>query len=249
MRREWTIHEVAQHSGVTSRTLRHYDDLGLLPPSRTGTTGYRYYDEAALHRLQRILLLRELGLGLSAIADVLDERIAEPEALRAHLGLLEAEAARLARLVHTVRTTLERTTTGQEMDMSEMFDGFDASRYEDEVVDRWGRDAYERSQRTWRELGPDGRREHQAEHDRIGAALAAAAASGQAPDDAGVQELVGRHHDWVSVFATYDAGAYRALTRTYVEDERFRATYEGYGPGTAELLARAADVFAQRALS
>ena len=60
----WSIQELAKLGGTTSRALRHYDEVGLLPPSSVGANGYRYYDERALLRLQRILLLRELGLGL-----------------------------------------------------------------------------------------------------------------------------------------------------------------------------------------
>ena len=69
--RDWSIQEIARLAGTTSRTLRHYDDIGLLPPSRIAANGYRHYDAAALVRLQRILLLRELGLGLPQIAEVL----------------------------------------------------------------------------------------------------------------------------------------------------------------------------------
>ena len=65
---EWSIQQIAKLAGTTSRTLRHYDDIGLLSPSSVGRNGYRYYDQAALVRLQRILLLRELGLGLPQIA-------------------------------------------------------------------------------------------------------------------------------------------------------------------------------------
>ncbi len=69
--KDWSIQEIARLAGTTSRTLRHYDDIGLLPPSRIAPNGYRHYDAAALVRLQRILLLRELGLGLPQIAEVL----------------------------------------------------------------------------------------------------------------------------------------------------------------------------------
>ena len=68
---EWSIQDIARRAGTTSRTLRYYDAIGLLEPSRIGSNGYRYYDQAALVRLQRILLLRELGLGLPAIAEAL----------------------------------------------------------------------------------------------------------------------------------------------------------------------------------
>ena len=71
---EWSIQQIAKLAGTTSRTLRHYDDIGLLSPSSVGHNGYRHYDQAALVRLQRILLLRELGLGLPQIAEVLDAR-------------------------------------------------------------------------------------------------------------------------------------------------------------------------------
>src|SRR5690606_10221901 len=64
-----SIQEVARLTGVTSRTLRHYDDIGLVRPSATGAGGIRHYDADALVRLQRVLLLRDLGLGLPAIAE------------------------------------------------------------------------------------------------------------------------------------------------------------------------------------
>ena len=68
---EWSIQQIAKLAGTTSRTLRHYDDIGLLPPSSVGHNGYRHYDRDALVRLQRILLLRDLGLGLPQIGEVL----------------------------------------------------------------------------------------------------------------------------------------------------------------------------------
>ena len=80
---EWSIQQIAKLAGTTSRTLRHYDDIGLLAPSSVGGNGYRYYDQAALVRLQRILLLRELGLGLPQIAEVLDREASEEHALEA----------------------------------------------------------------------------------------------------------------------------------------------------------------------
>ncbi|WP_371870236.1 MerR family transcriptional regulator [Kocuria dechangensis] len=77
-----------------SRTLRHYGQIALLPPSRTGSGGVRYYDGDALLRLQRILLLRRLGLSLAVIADVLDGEQEVTDALRTHLALLEQERDR-----------------------------------------------------------------------------------------------------------------------------------------------------------
>src|SRR4029078_7165000 len=80
---EASIQEVARLTGTTSRALRHYDAIGLLPPSRVGDNGYRWYDDRALVRLQRILLLRGLGLGLPDIGRVLSREQDETAALRA----------------------------------------------------------------------------------------------------------------------------------------------------------------------
>jgi len=103
---EASIQQVARLTGTTSRTLRHYDALGLLEPSRIGENGYRFYDGDALVRLQRILLLRDLGLGLSDIGRVLDQEQDETTALRRHLEWLRSEQDRLARQVASVERTI-----------------------------------------------------------------------------------------------------------------------------------------------
>ena len=90
---EWSIQDVVKTTGTTSRTLRHYGDLGLLPPSRAGANGQRYYDRDAMVRLQRILLLRELGLSLSAIAEVLSQQADVASALRARRLAARREGA------------------------------------------------------------------------------------------------------------------------------------------------------------
>jgi DNA-binding transcriptional MerR regulator len=85
---DWSIHEVARLAGITSRALRHYDDIGLLTPTRTAANGYRHYDQAALVRLQRILLLRDLGLRLDDVGGVLDREHSAQAALDTHLDWL-----------------------------------------------------------------------------------------------------------------------------------------------------------------
>jgi hypothetical protein len=88
---EWSIQDVARIAGTTSRTLRHYGDVGLLAPSRIGSNGYRYYDAEALTRLQRILMLRDLGLGIPAIAKAIDGQADDTAALGSHLNWLLQE--------------------------------------------------------------------------------------------------------------------------------------------------------------
>ena len=104
---EWSIQRIAKLAGVSSRTLRHYDAVGILHPARTDAGGMRWYDEASLGRLQRILLLRGLGVGIPAIAASL-ERASDEEALAAHLADLEREAHRIQRQIRSVEQTLDR---------------------------------------------------------------------------------------------------------------------------------------------
>jgi MerR family transcriptional regulator, thiopeptide resistance regulator len=103
---ERSIQELAKLAGTTSRTLRHYDEIGLLKPSSIGANGYRYYDDRSLVRLQRILLLRELGLGLPQIAEVLDRQTSEQRALEAHLAWLRQEQERLQKQIASVTSTM-----------------------------------------------------------------------------------------------------------------------------------------------
>ena len=119
----WSIQDIARAAGTTSRILRHYGQVGLLSPSRVGRNGYRYCDQDSLVRLQRILLLRELGLGLPAIAEVLAGEEDPATALRVHLQLLEGEQQRIDRQIESVQTTLRKIEGGEELMAQEALDG------------------------------------------------------------------------------------------------------------------------------
>ena len=133
---EWSIQQIAKIAGTTSRTLRHYGEIGLLPASSIGRNGYRHYDQSALVRLQRILLLRELGLGLPQIADVLGREETEAHALETHLAWLRQEQERLARQIATVQSTITALRGGERLMAENMFDGFDHTQYKEEVEQR-----------------------------------------------------------------------------------------------------------------
>lgn len=227
---QWSIQQIARLSGTTSRTLRHYDDLGLLPPTSIGANGYRYYDEAALTRLQRILLLRELGLGLPAIAEVLAGQTDDAAALEAHLRWLEQERDRVDRQIASVTTTILKLEGGEQLMADEMLDGFDHTVYKDEVEQRWGAGAYAKSDRWWRGLGAEGRAAFQAEAAAIEAGLRDARASGTPVADSAVQGLIARHYAWVRAGwgdSAPSAEAYLGLGDMYVADPRFAKHYGG----------------------
>jgi DNA-binding transcriptional MerR regulator len=243
---EWSIQELARAAATTSRTLRHYGAIGLLPPSRVGANGYRYYDEAALVRLQRIRLLRELGLRLSAIADVLAGEQDAAAALRVHLQLLEDEQCRIGRQAEAVRTTLTKLERGEELMPSEMFAGFDHAEHRDEVIERWGRGAWERGDRWWRSLSEDGKRAHRDAHAELACDWARAAAAGEPADGDTAQALAERHVAWLSATTSVSREYLLGLADLYVADPRFRANYDEHAPGTAESIRAALRVYADR---
>ncbi|MET3163130.1 UNVERIFIED_ORG: DNA-binding transcriptional MerR regulator [Arthrobacter sp. UYEF10] len=127
---DWSIQDIARLAGTTSRTLRHYDGIGLLKPSRTGHNGYRYYNQAALVQLQRIRLLRGLGLGLPVISQVLDDETDAANALTGHLAWLKQEQDRLARQIASVTQTIKAVKGGGEIMAEDMFKGFDHTQYQ-----------------------------------------------------------------------------------------------------------------------
>ncbi|KQW08321.1 MerR family transcriptional regulator [Leifsonia sp. Root4] len=254
----WSIQEIAKLAGTTSRTLRHYDETGLLRPSSIGSNGYRHYDEAALVRLQRILLLRQLGLGLPAIADVLDNERDERHALHGHLDWLRQEQDRLARQIASVELTIETLEGGEQLMAENMFDGFDHTQYKEEVEQRWGADAYAKSDAWWRSMTAEQKAGWQERQRQLAADWSAAATSGVAADSAEAQALARRHVEWLRGIPGTPGGgttggasgppkAYLlGLAEMYVADERFGANYGGQSG--AEFVRDALTVFAEREL-
>jgi DNA-binding transcriptional MerR regulator len=248
---EWSIQDVARSAGTTSRTLRHYDDVGLLKPSRVGANGYRYYDEHALVRLQRILLLRELGLGLPAIAEVFKGQWDTAAALRTHLKLLAQERERIGRQIESVRTTLHKMEGGEQLMADDVFDGFDNTQYKDEVIERWGREAYEKGNQWWRSLSADGKNRHRQQQLDIASEFGTAHAGGRTPDSDEVQAITRRQYEWVTIGwqgRRPTAAQFAGLGQMYVDDPRFTANYDKHGEGTVAFIRDAMKVYAERNL-
>lgn len=250
---DWSIQDIARLSGTTSRTLRHYGDIGLLNPSRTGSNGYRYYDEVALARLQRILLLRELGLGLPAIADVLSGQRDDALALRAHLEWLQKEQQRLARQASSVESTIRAIEGGEQLMAEKMFDGFDHTKYKDEVVERWGNDTYAKSDAWWTSKSASEKSDWKARARALIADWAEAAQRGVSPESEEAHALAQRQFEWLSgIPGTPQANGgptkeyFVGLGEMYVVDERFAKNYGGEAGAT--FVRDALAVYAEREL-
>jgi len=227
--RDWSIQEIARLAGTTSRTLRHYGDVGLLHPSRVGSNGYRYYDPVALARLQRILMLRDLGLGIPAIADVLEGERDDTRALASHLHWLREEKQRLDRQIASVERTIEKMRGGENLMAEEMFDGFDHTVYRAEVEEKWGADAYRQGSDWFTALATGERTEWMQRQKQLAADWADAAERGVSVQSPEAKALVERHVAWLaSIPGTPSGPEYlRGLGDLYVADPRFAANYGG----------------------
>lgn len=241
-------------SGVTSRTLRHYAEIGLLLPAYVGSNGYRYYEEPQLLRLQRILVLRELRVGLPEIAAVLNDEVDAVTALRRHHAQLLAESDRLGQLARTVARTIAELESTEGGDMSKinrpenLFEGFDASKYDEEARTRWP-EQFERSRRIARSYTPEQMEQQQRELTANMIRMAEFMVAGTASDDSAVLDEVDQHYRWIARFWEPDAKAYTCVGQMYVDDERFRANYEKIAEGLAEYQRDAMAAYARARLS
>lgn len=192
------VHELAQRAGISGRALRHYHRIGLLEPDRIGPNGYRYYGPRAVARLQRILLMRDTGMALADIATVLDAPESpdtEVEALSSHLHQLTEDRTALNWRISAVEHTLQMRREGREPRMDVMLEGFN-DRYEAEVVRRWGREAFDASNRWWHAKSVEQQRDWQATAQGLLDRWAEIHEAGHAPDSSEAQKHAETHMAW-----------------------------------------------------
>lgn len=239
---------MARIAGVTSRTLRHYDDIGLLRPSRVGPGGLRHYEREQLLRLQQIMLLRELGMSLEVIGAVVAGEADRVDQLRRHHRWLIEERDRFDRLADTVAATIAQEEGGTEMSTEQLFEGFDAdrqARYEAELIERYGdgaATAIAESRERTAGKGAELQAEWAGIEDRVVALL------DSAPDAPEVQAVIADHYRWITRHWTPDRESYTGLGRLYVDSPDFRARFDARDPRLAEFLRDAIAVYAQASL-
>ena len=229
-------------------------DYGSPAAGWIGSNGHRYYEETDLLRLQQILLMRELDLGLREIAAVLDSQVDQVAALREHHRRLLAQQTRLATLAHTVSRTIAELQKGKdEGDMAKinrpenLFEGFDASRYEAEARER--PHEYEQSRQFAGTLTAQDQERMQRETTAQMVRMAEFMAAGTPVSDPAVQAEVDAHYRGICRFWTPKATAYKGLGQTYVDDPQFRSAYDKVAAGLAEYQRDAMAAYADARLS
>ena len=253
--RGYTVKQVAKLSGVSVRTLHHYDDIGLLKPDSVGANGYRYYGKDELLRLQQILFHRELGFPLDEIRQVLDapdfDRAA---ALKAHKARLEAERKRYRRLVKTIDMTLAELEGERQMDDKDLYKGFmpeKQAEYEAWIGERYGKDKVEASKARMKGWQAADFQALQADFEKLEAGMAKALTDGLPADSAAVQAIMRGWATWIGRTwgRTPTGEAFAGLGQLYQSHPDFRARYDGRAAGLTDYLAEAMRIFGERELA
>ncbi len=248
---DYTVGKLAALAGVSVRTLRLYDERGIVMPSGRTSAGYRLYGDADLLRLQQALFYRELGFSLDGIAKALNtpgyDNVA---ALKRHRRLLELKAARLATLMATIDRTVS-DLMGEEAMLSDkdLYEGFDdetIERYEREAKDAWGGGkAYEQSRKRLRNMGKDEWAHIKARGEDIASAFADAFKAGVAADSAAALGLCARWVEHLRAFYEPSPEMVAGLGAMYADHAEFRAYYESKAPGLADWLKPAMAAYAE----
>jgi DNA-binding transcriptional MerR regulator len=249
----YSVGRVAALSGVTIRTLHHYDEIGLLSPGGRSDAGYRVYEEADLERLQRILFYRELGFTLKEISTIVDDPSTDAMGhLRRQRGLLVERIERLNAMVDAIDYEMEAKTMDIRLTPEERFEVFGEFRPEEhaeEAERRWGEtDSYKESSRRVSKYTKEDWLKLKAEGEEVEARLAAAFEAGLAPDSEQAMAAAEAHRQHISRWfyeCTYDI--HRGLAEMYVSDERFRSHYDKRSPGLASFVREAVLANAERA--
>lgn len=242
---EYSIQALSRLSGVTTRTLRWYDQIGLLKPSRVAESGYRYYGRAEVDRLQDILYYRALGVELAQIKECLyDPSFDRLAALRSHLAALEAERERLEKLIRSVKDTIGAEERNEIMSDEQKFEAFkqravahNEEAYGAEIRAKYGDKEVDEANAAVMNLTREQYREWTNLGQEIQERLEAAVQAGLSPEDEEGKELCSLHRRWLTITGNrYDPARHRGITELYVMDERFTAYYDKQVPGCARFL-------------
>lgn len=237
-----TVQAVAELSGVTARTLHHYDEIGLLSPAR-GKSDYRLYSPADMLRLQQILVYRELGLPLQRIKAVMDEPGFSPEtALIEQRVQLADRAEATTRMLAAVDQALARLRGDPRPELASLFDGFDPQRYAEETTKRWGdTDAYTESDRRTQSYSEEDWGRIRSEADAILRQVAHAVEISTPPDSSGGCDLAEAYRLHIDrYFYPCSRAMYGEVASLYTSDARFQKNLDRFGDGVAAFLTQAA---------
>ena len=248
---KYSISQLSKLAGVSSRTLRYYEEIGLLLPREKGDNGYRYYDSRQVDRLQQIMFYRSFDMELDDIKNILNsDDFNQVTALESHLVKLENQKAKINRLIDSVNKTIMSLKGETTMSDKEKFAAFKQNivnenekkygaeirkKYGDKTVDDTNKKILDMSQESWNSL--------EELNERLNKTLKAAVEEGN-PASETAQKACALHKEWLGHYWNfYSKEAHLNLCLMYTQDERFKEYYEKIAPGCADFLYEAMKIY------
>jgi DNA-binding transcriptional MerR regulator len=248
---EYTVQKLGMLAGVSTRTLRYYDEIGILKPARINSSGYRIYGQAEVDKLQQILFYKELGLHLDKIKDLVNSpSFNAAKALSEHREQLLDKRSQLDRLIANVEMTIASNEGRITMTDKEKFEGFKQKMVEDneqkygkEIREKYGDNAINNSNQKVLNMTQEQHDEVTRLAEELHSVLAEAYKTGDPSSDL-AQKAADLHKRWLTYYwSEYSKEAHAGLAQMYVDDKRFTAYYDKEQPGTAEFLRDAIHIF------
>jgi len=248
---EYTVQKLGQLAGISTRTLRFYDEIGILKPAKASSSGYRIYGQAEVNRLQQILFYKELGFCLESIKEIITApSFNAAEALKEHREKLFEKRKRLDLLIANVEKTIALNEGRMAMTDKEKFKGFkkkliddNEQKYGKEIREKYGDDKINKSNEKLKNMTPEDYEEVTRLGNEVTATLAEAFKTGDPATDI-AQRAADLHKQWLTYFwSEYSKEAHAGLAQMYVDDQRFKVYYDEKQPGTAEFLRDAIHIY------
>lgn len=248
---EYTVQHLGKLAGVSTRTLRYYDEIDILKPARINSSGYRIYGQAEVDRLQQILFYRELGVNLDRIKEIVTAPAFHgANALKEHREQLLDKREQLDLLIANVEKTIALHEGRIPMTDKEKFEGFkqkliddNENKYGKEIREKYGDDTVNRSSQKVKNMTQEEHDEVTRLASEVTATLAAAYKTGD-PASELAQTAADLHKQWLTYYwSEYSKETHAGLAQMYVDDERYRAYYDDKQPGTAEFLRDAIHIY------
>lgn len=241
---EYTVQKLGKLAGVSTRTLRYYDEIGILKPARINSSGYRIYGQQEVDCLQQILFYREMGLELSVIKEILKAKnFDEVKALDSHLDSLLTKRNQLNLLIENVNKTIAYKKGRIQMSDKEKFEGFkkklveeNEEKYGKEIREKYTDQVVDEANQKMLNMSKEQYDEFKTLEQEILDTLEEAFATKDPTGELG-QKAATLHKKWLSyTWKEYSKEAHKGLVQMYVEDKRFAAYYDKKQPGIAAFL-------------
>lgn len=248
---EYTVQKLSHMAGISTRTLRYYDEIGILKPARINSSGYRIYGEAQVDILQQILFYRELGVSLDSIKDIVtNPSFNKSQALAQHHEKLLREKEQLEMLIANVEKTMAASEGRISMSDKEKFEGFkkkmvdeNESKYGEEIRKKYGDKKVNESNQKMLNMTKEQYDELQKLSNEVNEAIKLAFENGD-PAAEIAQKACELHKKWLMYFwSEYSKEAHMGLAEMYVQDERFTKYYDKIAPGCAVFLRDAMRIY------